>query len=347
MRSRGSPDELTHRRWLAVQRVSEGYSTQEVADFLGVDPSTVRRWMATFRDQGAHGLAARPVSGRPRKLTPIQEKIALRWLTESPLHHGFETELWTAPRLGQLIREEFGVPLHPRYLSAWLRDRGFTPQKPQRVPRERDPKAIAAWLRSDWPRIKNKARRLGASIALSDESGLLLLCQLRRNPLRHGHKLTHQQLLGRLEAEPVADLPMHLRQRHPTPIRPRGKKPAAVVPGGSAPVGAATPARPRNCTPASRSPHAGGNPSTAGPDTDPSPAVPWPLHHIALPSVGGARTRPSHPRQPSARRHHPPAAPRAQLAGQAALTPFPPSHRAARPRLLGLNQDVSPLPLPP
>ena len=145
---------MEYRRRLAVQRFSEGYSTQEVADFLGVDPSTVRRWVAAFRDQGDIGLRARPVSGRPRKLTSTQEKIALRWLTESPLPHGFETELWTAPRLVQLIREEFGVRLHPRYLSTWLRDRGLTPQKPQRVPRERDPKAIAAWLESDWPRIQ-------------------------------------------------------------------------------------------------------------------------------------------------------------------------------------------------
>jgi transposase len=41
-----------------------------------------------------------------------------------------------------------------RYLSAWLRDRGFTPQKPRRIPRQRDPEAIAAWLEVQWPRIK-------------------------------------------------------------------------------------------------------------------------------------------------------------------------------------------------
>ena len=154
MRTPGSADELEYRRRLAVQRVAEGYSTQEVADFLGVDPSTVRRWLAAFRDRGAAGLVVRPVSGRPTKLNSTQEKIALRWFTESPMHHGFETELWTAARLGQLIREEFGVGLNPRYLSTWLRERGFTPQKPERVPRERDPVAIAAWLKSDWPRIK-------------------------------------------------------------------------------------------------------------------------------------------------------------------------------------------------
>jgi transposase len=72
------------------------------------------------------------------------------------MHHGFETELWTAARLGQLIREEFGVGLNPRYLGTWLRDRGFTPQEPQRVARERDPEAIAAGLESDWPRLKKR-----------------------------------------------------------------------------------------------------------------------------------------------------------------------------------------------
>jgi transposase len=156
MRTPGSADELEYRRRLAVRRVADGYSTQEVADFLGVDPSTVRRWLAAFRVRGNAGLVARPVSGRPGKLTSTQEKIALRWLTESPTHHGFETELWTAARLGQLIREEFGVTLNPRYLSTWLRERGFTPQKPERVARERDPEAIAAWLESDWPRIKKR-----------------------------------------------------------------------------------------------------------------------------------------------------------------------------------------------
>jgi transposase len=156
MRPKGSPDELERRRRLAVQRVLDGYSTQEVAEFLGVDPSSVRRWVAALRDAGDSGLIARPVSGRPPKLTTIQEKIVRRWLGDSPSEHGFDTELWTAPRVGRLIEEEFSVRLNPRYLSAWLRERGFTPQKPQRVPRERDPKAIAAWLESDWPRIKKR-----------------------------------------------------------------------------------------------------------------------------------------------------------------------------------------------
>src|SRR3954470_2713629 len=102
MRDKGSPEELEHRRLLAVQRVSEGYSTEEVADFLGVDPRSVRRWVAAFRHHGAAELAARAVPGRPPKLTTTQEKIVRRWLTDNPTEHGFATELWTAPRLAQL-----------------------------------------------------------------------------------------------------------------------------------------------------------------------------------------------------------------------------------------------------
>jgi transposase len=187
MRDKGSPEELEHRRLLAVQRVQEGYTSEEVAEFLGIDPRSVRRWVAAYREGGGQALLSRPVSGRPPKLTHLQERIALRWLTEAPTHHGFDTELWTAARLGQLIEEEFGIRLHPRYLSAWLRDRGFTPQKPQRVPRERDPEVIAAWLESDWPRIKNRARRRGAHIALIDESGLLMGPLLRRTWSPKGH----------------------------------------------------------------------------------------------------------------------------------------------------------------
>jgi transposase len=77
----------------------------------------VGRWVAAFRDQGDKGFIARQVSGRPSKLTSTQEKIALRWQTDCPLEHGFETELWTVPRLGQLIQEKFGVRLNPRSRS--------------------------------------------------------------------------------------------------------------------------------------------------------------------------------------------------------------------------------------
>ena len=156
MRSKGSALTLEHQRHLAVRRVLEGYSAKEVADFLGVDSRSVRRWVAAVRQGGWRTLRAHPVPGRPKKLTYTQEKIMLRWLQDNPTAFGFATELWTAGRLAQLVEEEWSVRLHPRSLRRWLRSHNFTLQKPERVPRERDPEKIAAWLASEWPRIKKK-----------------------------------------------------------------------------------------------------------------------------------------------------------------------------------------------
>jgi len=161
MRAIGTPAELERRRRLAVQRVSEGYTTEEVADFLGVDSSSVRRWLIAFRAGGSRGLAARPVPGRPPKRTRTQEKVVCRWLADSPTEHGFPAELWTCRHLAWLIEQEGGVALCPRYLSRWLRARDITPQRPRRVPRERDEQAIAGWLARDWPRIKKRPAGAG------------------------------------------------------------------------------------------------------------------------------------------------------------------------------------------
>ena len=188
MRTEGSPAELEHRRRLAVQRVLEGYATEEVADFLGVSQRAVRLWVAAFLGGGDQGLAARPVSGRPPKLSPQQEAVVLNWLFDSPTKHGFTTELWTAPRLALLIEQHWAIHFHPRSLNAWLRMRGITPQRPHCVSRDRDPEKIAAWLRSDWPRICHKAHRRDAFLAWIDESGLLLTPLLRRSQAPRGHR---------------------------------------------------------------------------------------------------------------------------------------------------------------
>lgn len=143
-------------RLLAVLRLSEGWSQQEVAEFLGVSGRSVRRWHSGFRRHGEAGLAPRPGRGRPPKLTGTQAGRVLSWLGKSPAAFGFATERWTAPRLASVIADRLGVRLNHRYLNDWLRRRGVTPQVPQRQARERDQARIDAWVANEWPLIKKR-----------------------------------------------------------------------------------------------------------------------------------------------------------------------------------------------
>jgi transposase len=139
--------------------VLDGRTQAAVAVTLGVHPVTVAKWMARHRAAGELGLAARPTPGRPRYLTPAQEEQVQSWLTQKPTEHGFRTDLWSARRIVDLIRRHFDVTFHPASLRRWLRDRGYTPQRPAKKVRQRNDEAIAGWVKTDWPRIQKKRRR--------------------------------------------------------------------------------------------------------------------------------------------------------------------------------------------
>lgn len=154
MRSKGSAAELERRRLLAVQHVRDGKDEAEVASILGVRRRTVYKWAKMAREGGLAALKARAGSGRKRKLSAKQERVVLSWFRRSPLDFGYSTDLWTARRVREQIFKRWKIQFHERYLSLWLKRRAITPQKPERVARERDEAAIARWVKRDWPRIK-------------------------------------------------------------------------------------------------------------------------------------------------------------------------------------------------
>lgn len=156
MRSKGSAFALEALRRRAVQLVSDGRTQASVAFALGIHAVTVAKWMACHRAEGDAGLAAKPTPGRPRFLSPAQEQQVKTWLTQKPTEHGFRTDLWSARRIVELIHRRFGVQFHPASLRRWLRERGYSPQRPARRARQRNDDAIVQWVANDWPRIQKK-----------------------------------------------------------------------------------------------------------------------------------------------------------------------------------------------
>ena len=100
-------------------------------------------------------------------------------LGAGPAGGRLETNLWTCPRVAEVIQKHFGVTYHASHVWKVLRSLGWTPQKPERRARERDEQAIAGWRNRDWPRLKKVAHRHHPLVFL-DESGFMLQPLLRR-----------------------------------------------------------------------------------------------------------------------------------------------------------------------
>lgn len=156
MRPQGSPKELEQRRQRAISLLQEGYQPVDVANMLSVERRSVRRWKAAHHEEGERGIRARKASGRPPKLRGNDFRKLERALLKGSKKAGFPTDLWTCPRVAQLIQSLFGVRYHVDHIGRILHDLGWTPQKPERRAIERDETRIKEWIKSDWPRIKKK-----------------------------------------------------------------------------------------------------------------------------------------------------------------------------------------------
>jgi transposase len=133
---------LEERRQRAIALLKAGQAPVEVARLLGVDRRSVRRWQAVYRARGADGLAARVVPGRPSKLSARQRAQLEVILLRGAAANGFASDLWTCPRVAQVIRRRFRISYHVDHIGRLLRSLGWTPQRPTRRALERDEAGI-------------------------------------------------------------------------------------------------------------------------------------------------------------------------------------------------------------
>lgn len=147
--------ELEKRRLKAARLLLRGVTKAEVARQLGVARQTVATWEQRLAAGGREALK-RGKLGRPRQLDAGQERELGNIILAGALAAGFPTELWTLPRIGQVIARRFGVEYSTGHLWRLLRRLGFSCQKPEKRALQRNEAEIARWKRHTWPALKKK-----------------------------------------------------------------------------------------------------------------------------------------------------------------------------------------------
>lgn len=152
---------LEARRLRAARLLKQGESQAEVARALGVHRQTVYRWAARVRAQGCAALKQAGRAGRKPRLSAAELRRIEQGLKLGPEALGYETGLWTAPRVAELIERECRVKYHPGHVWRILRRMGWSCQRPAGRALERDEAAIRRWKRQRWPELKKKPKKRG------------------------------------------------------------------------------------------------------------------------------------------------------------------------------------------
>src|SRR5882724_1971265 len=91
------------RRLNAARRFARGESQGAVAKALGVSRVSAHHWFHAWKAEGRAGLKGAGRAGRKPQLEAAQLAGVERALRNGPRAHGFSTDLWTLPRVAELI----------------------------------------------------------------------------------------------------------------------------------------------------------------------------------------------------------------------------------------------------
>lgn len=149
---------LEQRRLKAADLLRKGWSQSAVAREVGVHRQSVSRWAAALAADGKKALRGTGRGGPKPQLSAADLRRIERALQRGPEAQGYETGLWTLPRIAELIEKMCGVRYHPGHVWKILRRMNWSVQRPVGKAVERDEEAIAHWRRVQWPRLKKTPR---------------------------------------------------------------------------------------------------------------------------------------------------------------------------------------------
>jgi transposase len=174
-----------------------GWREVDIAAALDVNRGTVCHWLAAAQGKGTKALRAPAAAGHPPKLTVEQVRRIPEFLSYGAEAYGFRGEVWTCPRIAQMIEMEFGVCYHKDHVSRLMKGLGWTPQVPNTRAIQRDEGAIKRWRLEIWPELRRRASEERRTLVFIDESGFYLLPGIVRTYGPKGHTPVIDKVLTR------------------------------------------------------------------------------------------------------------------------------------------------------
>lgn len=155
----------------AVLAVDSGESPEVVARVLGFHRSRIYDWLARYREGGLEALAAKPVPGRPSRLSEEQVGQLRQFLVSGdPASFGLPCQLWTRAMVQQVVEREFRVSLSAPSVSRLLGVMGLAPQRLLDRARKEDPEGMERVTRLGYTEMRPMAAQDGAIVYFGDRA---------------------------------------------------------------------------------------------------------------------------------------------------------------------------------
>src|SRR5229473_5393291 len=146
---------MEQRRMRAADFFERGMIPAEIARQMGVTHQIVSEWRKAWWRAGRDGLRGAGRAGRKPKLSQEQLHQVEIALADGAEANGYSADLWTLPRVAELIRRVTGVSYHPGHVWYVLRDQlDWSWQRPARRAVERNDEAVERWVKKRWPQLK-------------------------------------------------------------------------------------------------------------------------------------------------------------------------------------------------
>jgi len=146
---------MEQRRMRAADLFERGMIPAEIARRVGVAHQVVSEWRKAWRQGGREALRSDGPAGRKPKLNDGQRAEVANALARGAEANGYLTDVWTLPRVAEVIEHVTGVSYHPGWVWYILRDQlDWTWQRPARRAVERNDEAIEHWVKKRWPQLK-------------------------------------------------------------------------------------------------------------------------------------------------------------------------------------------------